>query len=105
MTGSDANPEKVFSFRFDLEKLAENGLRRGYTTGTCATAAVKAALLRLVCNETPPEVNVTLPDSLQYLAVAIDRISEEADGLFEWMSLKMQATILTRPIARGYSQG
>jgi len=80
MTGSEGNPEKVFPFRFDLTKLAENGLRRGYTTGTCATAAVKAALLKLVCNETPPEVNVILPDSLQYLAVPIDRVSEEADG-------------------------
>jgi len=81
MTGSEGNPEKVFPFRFDLTKLAENGLRRGYTTGTCATAAVKAALLKLVCNETPPEVNVILPDSLQYLAVPIDRVSEEADGV------------------------
>jgi len=66
--------------RFDLQQLAENGLKRGYTTGTCATAAVKAALLKLVCNEAPPEVNVTLPDSLQYLTVPIDRISEEAGG-------------------------
>jgi cobalt-precorrin-5B (C1)-methyltransferase len=74
------SPEKVFSFRFDLEKPADNGLRRGFTTGTCAAAAVKAALLKLVCNEMPPEVNVMLPESLQYLAVQIDRISEEADG-------------------------
>ncbi len=81
MTGSEGNPEQVFPCRFDLTKLAENGLRRGYTTGTCATAAVKAALLKLVCNETPPEVNVILPDSLQYLAVPIDRVSEEADGV------------------------
>jgi len=81
MTGSKSNPEKVFSSCFDLKKLAENGLRRGYTTGTCATAAVKAALLKLVCNETPPEVNVTLPDSQQYLAVPIERISEEAGGI------------------------
>jgi cobalt-precorrin-5B (C1)-methyltransferase len=80
MTGSTANPEKVFPSLFDLKKLAENGLRRGYTTGTCATAAVKAALLKLVCNETPLEVNVMLPDSPQYLTVPIDRISEEADG-------------------------
>jgi cobalt-precorrin-5B (C1)-methyltransferase len=80
MTGSAANPEKVFPSLFDLKKLADNGLRRGYTTGTCATAAVKAALLKLVCNETPPEVNVMLPDSPQYLTVPIDRISEEADG-------------------------
>jgi cobalt-precorrin-5B (C1)-methyltransferase len=81
MTDSEANSEKGFAFRFDLTKLAENGLRRGYTTGTCATAAVKAALLRLVCNETPPQVNVTLPDSLQYLVVPIDRILEEAGGV------------------------
>lgn len=81
MTGPDTSSEKGFSFCFDLKKLAENGLRRGYTTGTCATAAVKAALLRLVCNETPSEVNVTLPDSLQYLAVPVERISEEADGV------------------------
>ena len=80
MTGSAANPEKVFPSLFDLKKLADNGLRRGYTTGTCATAAVKAALLKLVCNETLQEVNVMLPDSPQYLTVPIDRISEEADG-------------------------
>jgi cobalt-precorrin-5B (C1)-methyltransferase len=80
MTGSEANPEQETLFLFDLQRLAENGLRRGYTTGTCATAAVKAALLKLVCHETPPEVHVTLPDSLQYLAVPIDRISEEANG-------------------------
>jgi cobalt-precorrin-5B (C1)-methyltransferase len=72
--------QRVSPSLFDLNKLAENGLRRGYTTGTCATAAVKAALLKLVCHETPPEVRVTLPDSLQYLAVPIDRISEEANG-------------------------
>jgi len=80
MTGSATNPERVFPSLFDLQKLADNGLRRGYTTGTCATAAVKAALLKLVCNETPLEVNVMLPDSPQYLTVPIDRISEEADG-------------------------
>ena len=78
---SGSNPPKISGSRFDLRKLADNGLRRGYTTGTCATAAVKAALLKLVCNETPTEVDVTLPDSLQYLAVPIDRVSEEANGV------------------------
>ena len=53
--------------RFDLQQLAENGLKRGFTTGTCATAAVKAALIKLVCNETPDEVNVSLPDGVRYL--------------------------------------
>jgi cobalt-precorrin-5B (C1)-methyltransferase len=81
MKGSEANPEKASSFRFDLRERAENGLKRGFTTGTCATAAVKAALLKLVCDETPSEVNVTLPDSLQYLTIPIERISEEAGGV------------------------
>lgn len=79
MTGPESNP-KINLLRFDLQQPAENGLKRGYTTGTCATAAVKAALLKLVCNEAPSEVNVTLPDSLQYLTVPIDRILEEPGG-------------------------
>ena len=79
MTSPELN-RNINAVRFDLQQLAENGLKRGYTTGTCATAAVKAALLKLVCNEAPPEVNVTLPDSLQYLTVPIDRILEEAGG-------------------------
>jgi cobalt-precorrin-5B (C1)-methyltransferase len=79
MTSAESN-RNISPIRFDLQQLAENGLKRGYTTGTCATAAVKAALLKLVCNEAPSEVNVTLPDRLQYLTVPIDRISEEPGG-------------------------
>lgn len=37
------------------------GLRRGWTTGACATAAVKAALIRLWGDETPATVTLTLP--------------------------------------------
>jgi cobalt-precorrin-5B (C1)-methyltransferase len=77
---TESNPQKESASLFDLRQLAENGLRRGYTTGTCATAAVKAALLNLVCNETPQKVNVTLPDCSHYLTVPIDRISKESDG-------------------------
>lgn len=36
-------------------------LRRGWTTGACATAAVKAALIRLWGGETPVTVSLTLP--------------------------------------------
>lgn len=36
-------------------------LKTGYTTGTCATAATKAALLTLLSSETWPEVRITLP--------------------------------------------
>jgi cobalt-precorrin-5B (C1)-methyltransferase len=66
--------------RFDLQQLAENGLKRGFTTGTCSTAAVKAALLKLVCNETPDELNVSLPDGARYLTIPIDRICIEENG-------------------------
>ena len=65
---------------FDLGQLAANGLKRGYTTGSCATSAVKAALLRLVCNESPSEVKITLPDGAQYLTIPIDCIRDEDDG-------------------------
>ena len=40
-------------------------LKSGLTTGTCATAAAIAATLRLLRNETPPEVEVTLPNGEQ----------------------------------------
>lgn len=66
--------------QFDLRQPAENGLKRGYTTGTCATAAVKAALLKLLCNEAPDEVHVSLPEGGKYLAVPIDRICPEENG-------------------------
>ncbi len=36
-------------------------LRRGWTTGTCATAAAKAAFAALVTGEFPDPVAVTLP--------------------------------------------
>ena len=45
-------------------------LHSGLTTGTCATAAAKAATLRLLRGEQPNEVMVTLPDGEQ-IAVAV----------------------------------
>src|SRR5262249_42175973 len=66
--------------RFDLAEPAENGLKRGFTTGSCATAAVKAAVLRLLCNENPSEVDVFLPGGLHRLTVPIAGITVEEDG-------------------------
>jgi len=63
----------------DLTVLAENGLRRGRTTGTCATAALKAALLLLLRQESVTEVTVSLPDSRYYLLVPI-RDLQRLDG-------------------------
>ena len=45
-------------------------LHSGLTTGTCATAAAKAATLRLLRGEQPNEVMVTLPNGEQ-IAVAV----------------------------------
>jgi len=63
--------------RYDLSALTDAGLRRGYTTGSCATAAVKAALLALLCNECPEVVNVSLPDGLHFLRIPIDHVRRE----------------------------
>jgi cobalt-precorrin-5B (C1)-methyltransferase len=64
----------------DLTVLAGNGLRRGRTTGTCATAAFKAALLLILRRETVAEVMVSLPDSRYCLPVPIREVQRLADG-------------------------
>ena len=56
---------------FDLAVLAGNSLRRGRTTGSCATAAVKAALHLLLGGERLSKVEVSLPDGKHYLLVPI----------------------------------
>jgi cobalt-precorrin-5B (C1)-methyltransferase len=65
---------------FDLNALAENGMRRGRTTGTCATAAVKAALLLLIRGHKATEVDVSLPDEEFFLTVPIHHIERLPDG-------------------------
>ncbi len=42
--------------------MTPTGLRTGWTTGTCASAAAKAALIGLVTGAAPDEVDVALPD-------------------------------------------
>lgn len=64
----------------DLTVLADNGLRRGRTTGTCATAAFKAALHLILRGETVSEVMVSLPDSRYYLIVPIRDVRQLEDG-------------------------
>ena len=59
---------------FNLSLLAPNGLRRGRTTGSCATAAVKAALGLLLRGEHCTQINVTLPDDIHFLAVPIQNL-------------------------------
>ena len=70
------SPERV-----DLGQLAENGLKRGFTTGSSATAAAKAALMKLFWDEAPSEVEISLADSSKSLVVPIDRICVEEKGI------------------------
>lgn len=46
---------------------SEKDLRRGWTTGACATAASKAACAALLTNEFPDPVQITLPGGTQPL--------------------------------------
>ena len=48
--------------QLDLAQPAENGLRRGFTTGSAATAALSAALL-LLRGKAHSEVDISLPDA------------------------------------------
>ena len=59
---------------FDLGVLALNGLRRGRTTGSCATAAVKAALRLLLQGVRVSKVDIGLPDGAHYLSVPIQAV-------------------------------
>lgn len=65
---------------YDIEFPADNGLRRGRTTGTCATAAVKAALLFLLYEKEETVIQVTLPDGEHYLPVPIQAVYKLEDG-------------------------
>ena len=65
---------------FDLRVLAPNGMRRGRTTGSCATAGVKAALYLLLRGERREQVEVTLPDGAHYLVVPIQSVFQLDPG-------------------------
>ncbi|MDN0075350.1 cobalt-precorrin-5B (C(1))-methyltransferase CbiD [Crenobacter sp. SG2303] len=73
---------------YDLATPAPNGLRRGRTTGSCATAAVKAALTLLVTGETVNEVEVSLPDPDYYLVVPVEKVERLESGVVRAEVLK-----------------
>src|ERR1700704_2171302 len=73
---ADAGPASADLQRaqFDLCVLADNGLRRGRTTGSCATAAGISALALLLRDERRQEAEVALPDGRHYLVVPIQAV-------------------------------
>ena len=80
-------PAELARAEFDLCVPAGNGLRRGRTTGSCATAAVIAALAMLLRDERRDKAEVALPDGRHYLVVPImalrwlDEMTVRADVL------------------------
>ncbi|MFJ3054784.1 cobalt-precorrin-5B (C(1))-methyltransferase CbiD [Herbaspirillum sp. NPDC087042] len=73
---------------YDLAVLAPNGLRRGRSTGSCATAAVRAALYRLLAGVTLQHTEVSLPDGRHYLCVPIKAVRMVEEGMAEAEVLK-----------------
>ncbi|CAN5720341.1 cobalt-precorrin-5B (C(1))-methyltransferase CbiD [soil metagenome] len=73
---------------FNIADLAENGLRRGRTTGTCAAAAAKAATLKLQGFSAPDEVDVALPDGMHFLRVPIAKVEQLSDHCVQAQVIK-----------------
>ncbi|WDZ94396.1 cobalt-precorrin-5B (C(1))-methyltransferase CbiD [Herbaspirillum sp. WKF16] len=73
---------------YDLSVLAPNGLRRGRSTGSCATAAVRAALYRLLAGNRLERAEVSLPDGLHFISVPVERVDDLGDGVVQAEVLK-----------------
>ena len=63
-----------------MESLNRNGLREGYTTGTCAAAAAKAAAQWLVCGAAPEFVGIETPSG-RALSLEVVRIEPGVCGI------------------------
>ena len=61
-----------------MARKPEGPLRRGWTTGACATAATKAAYTALLTGEFPDPVSITLPRGEQpAFALASESLGED----------------------------
>ena len=68
-------------------KVRQRALRTGWTTGACATAATKAALLMLLSGDAPSQVEIGLPSGRR-VTFAVERCERVADAGFEAVVVK-----------------
>lgn len=71
----------IHGLRKAIERLLPDfyPLRSGYTTGTCATVAAKAALIRLLTGESLSEVRFHIPDG-EELSLPVKSVWQEEDA-------------------------
>ena len=65
----------------DLNVFAENGLRRGFTTGSCAAAGVKAALTLMQDKIVLSQATVSLPDGEHFLNIPVQSVEQISSGV------------------------
>lgn len=61
-------------------QLQRTGLRSGWTTGACATAATKAAYVALLTGEFPDPVTITLPTASPAFALTVESLAADASS-------------------------
>ena len=75
----DAKHRQAFCLQCLMARKPSTPLRRGWTTGACATAATKAALTALLTGEFPDPVTITLPKGQQpAFALAFERLDADS---------------------------
>lgn len=76
-TANDATPSNGAEYLSGRGK--KRGMRTGYTTGACATAATRAAMFALLDGQAPLSVTITLPIG-EKAVFAVHRCEHHADG-------------------------
>ncbi len=74
-----SDPPQVGGIEYLSLRGKKRGMRTGYTTGACATAATRAAMLALLEGQAPTSVTITLPIG-EKATFAIHHCEQHVDG-------------------------